>query len=729
MKYLKLNSELFLVEQEIPKQNKVDAFEQPSNHIWIYDRSWSMYYDLPQLTEDLINKAKELKTGDTLSLGWFSGEGQYNFVLKGFKFTNEADLTILEDVIRKNSSTVGTTCFSEILSDVKTVVDDLSVFGSTFSLCFFTDGYPVVSNYRKEIDNIHKAVADIRGKVTASLLVGYGDYYNKDLMTTMAKELGGHLTHSDDLHQFNIALKDFILDSRGNGPRVRMDVRVAGEVKMAFSLSGDKTVNQYALINDGGKMMVDFIPTRWAHDYLFFVTDKLTGDEKELSLTDAAVSGKNSAIESFVKGAYAASFLLSQSGQSDLALELLGKLGDIRLIKKLSNAFTNTEFGEVESEIQEAAAKPRFRLRDGRNTKFLPAEDAPCLLDVLDLLSMDSEAFFYPYHEEFNYKRIGLPSKVIDGYPKFQPENNVKCSFSSLTWNQSRLNLSVLAKIPGHVELSGDYEKYGFNKKFPTHVYRNYTLVRDGALNVSNLPLSCSDATLEKLQDLGVVGKPYDSGDASTDIYVADLKAIPIMNRSIAKNYTSATKLCRQVWKETELKAKLKVLRSVRDSLSEYKADNVWTPEQETFLETHGITKNGFNPPTEKVDGNDSYMAKEFKIKIKGFSSLPKVSVVESKVQSGKNLTPVEKVVKAGLDLVNSSNTKTDPILQRVWSENQIKELEKELFQIRQSVQRAKFAIILGKKWFKEFNSREENTLDLDNKKYTLELREVAVKV
>jgi len=49
MKYLAVKKDLFLVEQEVPKKTNVVTVQEAVNHIWIYDRSYSMSDKLRQL--------------------------------------------------------------------------------------------------------------------------------------------------------------------------------------------------------------------------------------------------------------------------------------------------------------------------------------------------------------------------------------------------------------------------------------------------------------------------------------------------------------------------------------------------------------------------------------------------------------------------------------------------------------------------------------------------------
>ena len=150
MSHVKIGDNLYFVKQSV-KNDKVIETRNAVNHIWIYDRSGSMYGALKNLTNQLIELSKKIPKGDTLTIGWFSSEGQRNFMLKGFKISDDADYALLEKTIRNNSTTVGMTCFSEIIGDTKQVIDDLSVFSDTFSFHFFLRievvGYFIFKNF------------------------------------------------------------------------------------------------------------------------------------------------------------------------------------------------------------------------------------------------------------------------------------------------------------------------------------------------------------------------------------------------------------------------------------------------------------------------------------------------------------------------------------------------------------------------------------------------------
>jgi len=728
MKYLQIRDHLFLVQQEIntkPEETKEEVGR--TNHIWIYDRSGSMYDTLPDLVQDLIVRAKKLPVGDTITIGWFSGEGKFNFILKGFKIADDSDYAILEQAIRNNSTTVDLTCFSEILAATKTITEDLQIFSNRFALCFFTDGYPVVSSYPKEKIAIFKAIKEVSPTITASLLVGYGNYYNKELMSQMAEAFGGSLTHSDNLEKFDIALTDFVTSSV-ESDRISVDVLEFQGASLLFSLTR-AGVNIYQPDDKGS---ISFTVARGrGKEYLYALTTTPKGTE--VKFTDANV--QNGKAESLVKGSYAAALVLLQRMQSDVALEVLGTLGDKALIDITSNAFTNDEYGVVEKRLQSAISEHNKRFINGRSTSHLPKEDAFCLLDAVDLLLEDPNAYFYPQHPAFQYKRIGVPSVTKEGYPDFVANSGVKCPFASVTWNEKMLNLSVLTRFDGKIKLRRNYKEKGFKELwFPTWIYRNYAIVRDGFPNVEVLPMSMSEVTFLKLWHEGMIDQSRTWKE--DEVYEVYLTKVPVMNRAIAKGHTSAVAFFENTYKMLQLQASVKVLKYLKTS---YDTAGVFvtrhgleglTSDQIEYLKEHGVTNNGFNPPKEDLAATDSYYAKVFTVSMSGLSSLPKVEDVIHKVTASKKLTPREQLLQPELTRWSSAFVQGANISSALAQvDSRLKKLQKELATLRAKVQRTKFAIILGNKWFDEFTSRENNSMTLGDITYTITLKEDLIPV
>lgn len=720
MKYIKLSPHEFLIEQEvaIPKKDSAKPQTSNMNNYLIYDESGSMFYDIKLLCSQMKKRIHELPIGDSVTLAWFSGEGgQYRYIVKGHRICGPDDYASLDKVIDQNCTTRGCTCFSEVLTDLNQVIDEVtSLSDLPNSLTFFTDGYPVVSNYSREISAISKAIAMVASKINSTLLVGYGHYYNKVLMASLAEQFGGTLIHSEGLADFSDRLGDFMTDARENDDRLPIKFGWDG-VSRVFSLSGNQIVS-YNAMNDGTLL---YTPVKKGKNYLYFVSEVVPNGAKEFTLTE-----RNLRKESFAKGAYALAYLLTQSTKTGSALEVLAKIGDVEIINAVTNSFTNTEYGEAEAKIRACVASPSSRFSNGFNQQYLPKNDAFCLKDAMDLLMGDTQAYFYPDHEAFNYHRIGRKTAAKAGYPEFKRSPNCKSPLTDLVYHESRLNLSLRARIKGTVELDDQSEKFNFTHNYNTFVWRNYTLVKDGVVNVKTLPISMGEETFKALQASKMI--PEGITWLQGNVYPVDLSAVPVMNRKIAEGSTSAKALAADALRELELKARQKVVSYFKKKAeasidSGPDTSSILSAEQEEYLTKFGITPNGFNPPMETMAAEDFYEAPEFDIKIKGFSSFPKVQDVQTLLEKGSKLTRPAALLKGAIDECLTLESKFSGAVLITTYEGLIKEIQIELREVRGRIQATKFALLLGKKWFDEFSSRDEATLTLGDKEVTFALR------
>lgn len=734
--YLPIKDDLNIVFQEIKQKKKVKK-KEPVNHIWIYDRSGSMYFNLPELTKQIIAMSKTLPKGDTLTLGWFSSEGQFNYMLKGFKITDSADYDSVEEIVRANSSVVGLTCFSEILTDAENVIDDLSVISKKFSLHFFTDGYPVVSNYNREITNIFKAIEKINGKVTTAMIVGYGNYYNKELMTQMAEKLGALLIHSSAIPEYSNSVNRLMELSGSAETKEEIDSVVSSAI--ATYAVTDQGVVLYS-IDENGKLYIS--PQSGKSTNIFYVTREKPNKKswKKIDIDSIDFADSDNIV---AKALYASALVLTQQTKTDIALEILGCVGDKSMVDSVTNAFTIEEYGKVEANIRKCVDDITYRFANGRDKNYLPPVDAFCVFDLLNILMKDDEASFFPFSDKFNYERIGVASKSSDEYPKFEADKNASSPFKKLVWHDKYLNLSVTAKINGKIKLNTidgtTPDELDFDEYFPTYVYRNYTFIKDGNVNIKKFHITSSEKTYMILKNKGIV---IDDSFREDGTYCLDISTLPAINRKIADGRTSGTDLCKLVFEEQRRKAQLKSLKYLREcecDMDEDVAVDNYSSDQVRFLMLNGVqAEKGFvfSPPVEREPSTDKYIAKKFKIKIAKLSTLPKVVDVQKKIKmleegkAKKDLTPVQYLIKEGLDMYENEKdflmTEDD---KRKWFDSTIDKLNNELKTIRSQIQETKFAIVLGKKWFDEFDSRAETALVVDEKTFNFELGEDAVAI
>jgi hypothetical protein len=275
-------------------------------------------------------------------------------------------------------------------------------------------------------------------------------------------------------------------------------------------------------------------------------------------------------------------------------------------------------------------------------------------------------------------------------------------------------------KFDGYVNLPKN--DFGI-EKIDTFIFRNYTIIKDGILNMTRLPISLSKETFDKFKSLNLLDELV--GDyVQGKTYIVDFSSLPIINKKMVKSISA------KVLAEKEYSLlKLQGLAKAYKYYSELHFPKVSTgfvekygTEAEAWLKELGITSyNGFAPKMVTEKGNDFYMAVELKTKIAKYSTIPTVASVIKKVEEGKALTPVDELLKPAIDDYKAQTTSSlyitlkDQKLKDQVLENWLKTVNKVVAdqrkQLLQEIAQIKFSLILSKKWFTEFNSFEEDTL------------------
>jgi len=330
------------------------------------------------------------------------------------------------------------------------------------------------------------------------------------------------------------------------------------------------------------------------------------------------------------------------------------------------------------------------------------------VLDLVDELVAEKAKFFPGLLEE--YDRITPLSVTAEETPDFIADKKVGTSLTGLVWNQTKLNLSLPTQIFGVVPLREGHEALGLPRYHTAHIFRTFTLIKNGTLNITRLPVSLSQDLFTRLKALKVVRGDWEDGK----VFQLDLAKLPIVHFSLGKELLSAADICRQSMLELTLKAEAKVLKWLLANESakdvKFKADGeTLTEEQEAFLAAHHIFDGAFKPPVVSKKVQDSYAAKEFVLKIQGFSSLPPVEKVVDKVEKELKLTKADSLIAHGLETFLPKLAVLTPEDKKTWLKATLAEVNLQAFRLRQDIQRTKFLVIHGDKWFTEFQGMDKN--------------------
>jgi hypothetical protein len=753
--FVKLDENYFLTTQVINSNVTVEVTKK-TNHIFVVDVSGSMSWELNKIRTQLKNKLSNImKDGDTISIVWFSGSRDAGVLKEEVEVKSLKTLSDLNDAIDKWLRPVGLTAFLKPLQLVKEIVGRIKTNrpDSVFSMIFLTDGY----NNDCPWNDVKKALKDLENDFASSTFVEYGYYADTQKLTEMASIIGGEKISCDGFDDFEPMFDNKISQSAKGGKKTLVEITDKYLYDFAFSVA-DGSIILYG-ISDGKIMVGSNIK-----EIHFFSSNEIGNPKGKSTVED------DSAL-------YGAIYVLADKLMNDDAEKIFYTLGDQFYYQMLANAFGKQKLNAFKNAIKECVNDTAKRFPNGKSPIQKVDDNAYCFMNLISDLG-DMGCMFYPNHDEFNYNRIGIKrvargndlsdadkkrlteasnveeaAKIVEELK----EKNVEIKFvnsnpdrgyylTDLVWNEARANLSIRIYIEGEAILPEN--KFGIDK-VGSFKYNTFTIVKDGILNVSKIPVNYSDELLALLQknNVSYLVSGIQSGTDKSDLrIIIDLSSIPVINRGMVKAI-SANDLAKAEWDLLKLQGDKKVYDYYRKSLfpktSKSFLELGLSQECVDWLKEVGITDfNGFAPKTDAAESTDFYMSVNLETKIKGLSSLPKVEDVVAKIKDGKALKLNEWImadaIKKYQAQLESDIYKTLPEegqkgILKTYLETKSEILNKQRRKALQEIAQIKFALILSKKWFKEFKSFDENKLsvkfDEQDLEFTFDMSEKEVKI
>lgn len=689
MKSYKVKDDLYLNELIVEMPEKEEKVIEPSHQYIIIDRSGSMWGELDGVIDTIINYVDTLPEGSTVSLGYFSGWGEYNLSVPYILKKERDGVVKTADSYRY---ALGMTNFTEVLDKIK-----LDCKGKNSSLFFFTDGCHNCGPFKKVLDILE----EMKANLAVSIFVGCG-WINRENMMDMAKTTEGSFVQLNGFQEFKDALDSFNESIEESVPGCK--VKLPSNATNICSILG-KNIVSYTKNEDNE---IYYKASNKKKQVVYFCTDNLIGDPTEFTTKDELCA------RTIVHN-------LIQTNKTPLALQVLDAIGDKYYIRKLYNTFTEEEYAEVENEILKSIFSSKKRYKEGQVKGYLPDDNAFCVLDALDIISNDEKAVINLNDPDFEYKKTSRASVQTDGSKLVYPKE-IKANANNLKYHENRLNVNLNVSYQAEVPLiSKEFSKLqeldkkqlneSFNnfkikegEKIKVNCIRNYNIILDGKLNTKKLILS--NLTKNSINKLGENLELRQDGK-----YILDLSKLTLINKSYLHN-TSAAVLADKAWQCFMLSNEVSVLKHLI-SLQEQKEPSNFNLDRETFLSENCYIKNGmYQPPKESVDVSDEYQSYEFTISFKGYSKASASSVIK-KIQNKGIPTDREKIVEYYYN--KYKNLKKEEL------QNKLTEVNVQYKNIQTEVQHAKFAIILiNRGCMDEFASREDMSISIDVSKYGL---------
>lgn len=753
--FVKLDSNYYLTTQVINNNSTTVEVTKNIDFIFKIDVSGSMSYDLPLIRTQLKNKLPSLtKIGDRITIIWFSGRDEAGILVECVEIKSLKTFDTLNNAIDKWLRPVGMTAFKKPYELMKEVIERIKKTNTNpvISSIFLSDG----GNNSVPWGEVIQVLKEVVANLASSLIVEYGYYADSQKLTEMSAILGAEKVSCSSFDDYDVVFEKKLTSSVNGGKKTIVEIKDNYLYDFAFSVTED-SILLYNIVD--GKILVG-------------------ADVKEIHFFSAnAIGNENKQQDTAL---YAAIYILSDKLLNEDVEKIFYVLGDQHYYDMFANAFGKQKLYAFKTAIKECVADTSKRFIDGKGNIQKIDDNAYCFMNLIaDLGNMDG-VLFYPNHEEFNYNRIGRKrvargSDLSDADKKRLTEasnveeaakileelkeKNVDIKFvnsnpdrgyylTDLVWNEERANLSIRIYIDGEAILPQN--KYGLDK-IATFKYNTFTIVKDGILNVSKLPVSYTPELEKLLKDKGVKYELEGIMNTLTmtpgyTFIIIDLSSIPVINRGMVKSI-SANDLAKQEWELLKLQADKKVYDYYRKSLfpktSKSFLELGLTQDCVDWLKEVGITDfNGFAPKTDMEESTDFYMSVNLATKVKGLSSLPKVEDVVNKIKDGKTLKLNEWIMADAIkkylaqlesDMYKTLSEEQQKGVLRTYLETKSTILNKQRRQALQEIAQIKFALILSKKWFKEFKSFDENKLSINfddqDLEFTFDMSEKEVKI
>lgn len=651
--------------------------EQPSHRIFVIDCSGSMDGDIETIRVHLKNKIPTLcKRTDFVSIVWFRGELKSDIVQEHVNVGSVEELALLNTAIDNYLDANGGTSFFRPMQ----IANSLSTkYPEPAQIFFMTDGD---ENTRSQITQ------DAFSSCKSSLVfVEYGYHADTDYIQKLTALADGTHIFSENFSKFSQSV-DYFLSNKVNANKT-----------VEFNCS----TPCFALRN--GELQI------YAPDAAVCrINANASEDDLKFSglkFNEVYTIDKSKPLEEF--GCHAQYLLALWYSlvklDSELTWALLKKSGDVYFIRKFNVCFSRQDYENLIEDVKRSLKGELAAYSCGIDTTIVPDENAFTVIDVLKVLSDDSETRVF-YHNFLNlntYSRIS--KKVDDEATKELKIVTYQMVPFSLSYHVARANVSLCFTLDAFRTFADGDVKH-------LDAYRNYAIIKDGVKHIKTLPVVTSQETFDLLQSKQVLGSSLKW--EQDKLYNIDLSNIPVINQAMAKAvdgyFKDPSTLFKLYVERLMLQAERKYLNTKRKML-----EGVETTKPKRRAAADADADDDDDEPTvkkTKVVSEDFYMTRELQVKIDKCASLPTVNDAlldrldhgkPTLVQSLFNDVHGRYVEQELLHDEDPDDVKNAAMLKYV--EQQSNVVSKSLDSLNEDIEKVKFAALAGRKWFNSKNS------------------------
>lgn len=558
--------------------------ELPKHHIIVVDRSGSMCYDMKDLKASLkkiLALHEYIDENMLISLISYSSTGDATLHFKAIPVSQVDTAEI--DRLRATFLT----CVSQALEIADGIIQQDHLTGVTLH----SDGYANDPSYYAEKRAIADLCCRIGGKNTFINTIAYRPDSDFQMLSWIANRASGRCVQANTIKD----LYDSIMETFAT-------LKCGSSAALEFEMNGADYVmcvcpQKKLVMGNPSKIKVRSVDPD--AEYTTISMAEITKSEYDRSLASENQNGL--AIYSYMR-------CMLAEGNINMAKYLLASTGNKTLFDKHWRACTSAQLAAFTADIEELLWDPQWILSHDILPDPVCIDDSVTVLDVLQRLDRDRDKFMVNVFQlEKNYKRRSI--RRLKGVRK--EDGSIEEPWLDLAYTGEpgmavlgSLDISTTtASVAMNLTRSCQLVKRGSNEAV-TRVagvgvdqltsYNNYTIVSDGVLNVSQIPVVINDCTLFTwLANLGILKTANGQNDARVfdfrSTYVIDLSSLPITKLSV--NVGGVAETFRKM-------AIAKIIASVADATTGEVSDR-FTTEQVEELKKHYLSKNMYiNFPT-----------------------------------------------------------------------------------------------------------------------------------
>ena len=672
--------------KKIDKTAKEKVKKQVHN-ILLVDNSFSMHNDIEELLKCVRRAVCSMEEEDIITVLSFNdtADTKLSKIL-----TKEVIYSLGGEFDPKNFECFGCTCFSNALKEMRENCLFKRDICTDLNILLFTDGMSCCSlSSEEDYDNAIKTVNMLKEDDGFNIInfsaIGFRNNVNLDFLhkiTSMSKY--GKYLLSDKIADYNsFFTTNYTTVKEDVGDSITFEFDKEDEDKV-FTLYTYGSNLQKSLLKKGS-FKLDSMNYRKNR----FVILKLSGEPlKSLKVNGETIDFEEREVKTFSapsleKTLFGFAKEFYYENYRSYALDTAICVNDKCLATSILSSYTLDERRKTQELMKKCYLYPNNRYAKGMYSECLSTDidilvnSQYCILDLLKDLS--SLGFLYVPSTE-NYHRVSAKTTNAMKDLMRKDKKTIYADMKQLTFNETRLNISIPYIIEGKVYISDkDQKEMNLPEIIPTKMYRNETLILNGNLNVEKFKVKAPDDWFSPLSRRMDYKKLYDylntcQFNLGSNTYIIDLKRnpLPVVTRGF-KCYNE-DELLQYVYGLTLAKARQKVYNAeISDSVnsimvaerdSSYRYTGKFdirelSEEQLVFLkENYGLnSKLEFvgAPVVEK--SHDKYKALSVKFTIKGMAgNLPPISKLKEKIENGKKMNILEQEMKYAYECIEEAN-------------------------------------------------------------------------